>query len=71
MKFNELGKKYKLLAKYNLDDKYPQYFGEDKNFQDKYFINETDNDVYFWCENENETPIRFKEDGEIKKESEE
>ena len=31
MKFNQLEKKYRLLAKYNLDDKYPQYFGEDKN----------------------------------------
>ena len=54
----------------NLDVKYPQYFGEDKNYQDKCFINETDKDVYNWCENENETPIRFNEDGEIKKESE-
>ena len=25
MKFNELEKKYRLLAKYNLDDKYPQF----------------------------------------------
>tara|TARA_R100000084_G_scaffold88861_1_gene42930 strand:- start:29 stop:265 length:237 start_codon:yes stop_codon:yes gene_type:complete len=65
-----LEKKYRLLAKYNLDDKYPQYFGEDKNYQDKYFINETDNDVYKWCENENETPIRFNKNGEIKIESE-
>ena len=70
MKFNQLEKKYRLLAKYNLDNKYPQYFGEDKNYQDKYFINENDKDVYNWCENENETPIRFNEDGEIKKESE-
>jgi hypothetical protein len=65
MKFNQLKKTYRLLAKYNLDNKYPQYFGEDKNYQDKYFINETDKDVYFWCENENEIPIRFDESGEI------
>ena len=29
------------------------------------FINETDEDVYSWCENENEIPIRFDESGEI------
>ena len=29
MKFNQLKKTYRLLAKYNLDNKYPQYFGED------------------------------------------
>ena len=68
MKFNQLEKKYRLLAKYNLDNKYPQYFGEDKNFQDKYFINEIDKDVYFWCEHENEIPIRFDKSGNIKTE---
>ena len=41
---------------------------EDKNYQDKYFINETDKDVYNWCKNENETAMIFNEDGEIKKE---
>ena len=66
MKFNQLEKKYRLLAKYNLDYKYHQYFGEDKNYQDKYFINETDKDVYAWCEHENDIPIRFDESGEIK-----
>jgi hypothetical protein len=33
MKFNQLEKKYRLLAKYNLDYKYHQYFGEDKNIK--------------------------------------
>ena len=66
MKFNQLKKQYRLEAKYNLDNKYPQYFGENKNFEDKYFINETDKDVYVWCEHENDIPIRFNESGEIK-----
>ena len=66
MKFNQLKKQYRLEAKYNLDNKYPQYFGEDKNFKDKYFINETDKDVYAWCEHENDIPIRFDESGEIR-----
>ena len=66
--FDVSKKEAEKVAKYNLDNKYPQYFGEDKNFQDKYFINEIDKDVYFWCEHENEIPIRFDKSGNIKTE---
>ena len=36
-----------------------------KKYQDKYFINESDIDVYKWCEDENVPPIRFNENGEV------
>ncbi len=66
MKFNKLNRVSKLLAKYNLDDKYPQEYGEEKNFADKFFVNESDKDVHDWCESQ-DPPIVFNEDGEIHK----
>ena len=64
MKFNKLNKVSKLLARYNLDYKYPQEYGEEKNFEDKFFVNENDKDVENWCKNQ-DPEIEFDEGGEI------